>query len=380
MPDVPTRRKYLAVLAGSATALAGCSTGDSSPETSSADRTEATRTPSDTSGNDTPEPEDDGEDTPSLTEGTIAEQSLPPVAGLIPDVDPLVVSAWNTGGGGIQISDSPDTPTDTLRFNAAAGALTQRVMASYLLTSQEGAFASEVWAGQLDAGNEPDWATVVADVGVMYGSGIELPAVRDSLSATEMEYETIVDESDRLVVRGPLGDVVGATSNLVSFMPASQGSFPFSPVDRLRALVETAVGDRTPLPEADSSLRRALRRAPLSGVAHVIHSKENSLSDALDTRYEKNIPGFTITGAADGYSDARTAISHIDLGGDDQPSPATGTIAYDETAAIEEESLVTNVGTLGNEREYIRDGSIVQIRCEYTTDALTPFRGSGTVN
>ena len=44
------------------------------------------------------------------------------------------------------------------------------------------------------------------------------------------------------------------------------------------------------------------------------------------------------------------------------------------------ESLIANVGNLGIEREYVRDGTMVQVRCEYTDDALSPFRGSMTIN
>ncbi|WP_340098063.1 hypothetical protein [Salinibaculum salinum] len=380
MPDVSTRRELLTVLGtGTATVLAGCSGGDSSSDATSTDQPAATgtETPSDTGGTTTAEPGQDSADSPSLTDGSIAERSLPAFAGIIPDVDPLVVGGWNTGGRGVRVTDYPDTPSDTLRFNAMVGRIPSTAMGAYLLTSQEGAFVSQLWTAQLEAGNEPDWATVVAGVGAMYGSGIEVQTTRETLSATESEYERIADDQNRLVVRGPEGDVVGVTPEVFAFVPASQRTFAFSPVDRLRALLETALGNRQSLPERDQSLRRALVHTPSAGILHVAHSRDGPLGDVLTSLRETDTPGFSVAGYATGYTTARTAVSHIDIGGEDQPSPATGTIVYDDSASIDGETLTANVGNHGAGREYVQDGTMVQATCEYARDDLSVFLGSG---
>lgn len=349
MPDVPTRREYLTMLgAGSATVLAGCSKSDLL--------------------------------SPSLTDGTISEQSLPPFAGIVPDIDPLVLAGWNTGGQTIRVTDYPDTPTDTLRFNAIGGGLPPAAMGVYLLTSEVGTFVSQLWLSQLEANNEPDWMGVVADIWVMYGPDVEIQTARESLSTSESSYETIVDEQNQLVVRGPEGDVVGVTPTLFAFVPASQGEFPFSPVKRVRALVNTALGNRTPLPDRDAPLREALRHTPSTGIVHVAHSQDVALGDAMDSHREMDTPVSGFTGSATGYSAARTAVSHIDVSSDDKPSPATGTLVYDETSAIDGETLTDRVGNLGNKRTYVQDGTMVQVNCEYTSDALSPLLASNPMN
>jgi hypothetical protein len=213
----------------------------------------------------------------------------------------------------------------------------------------------------------------------MYGSSIEGQTTRETLSAIESNYETIMDEQEQLVVRGPEGDVVGVTPEVFAFVPASQGEFPFSPLDRLRALLETALGNRQSLLERDESLRRALVHSPSTGILHVAHSREGALGDALTGLRETNTPGFSVAGYATGYSTARTAVSHVDVS-DDGPSPATGTIVYDEAASIDGDTLIARVGNLGTGREYVQDGTMVQVNCEYTRDALSPFLGSTAVN
>jgi hypothetical protein len=378
-----TRRELLAVLGASGAAvLTGCSEDGSAPENTSTSQPGGTRTetPADTAGTTTAEPEQDSADSPSLTDGTIAERSLPAFAGIIPDVDPLVLAAYNTGGGGLRVTDFPETPTDTLRFNAMAGRIPPTAMGSYLLATVEGAFVSQLWTAQLEARNEPDWASVVAGIGVMYGSSIEVQTTRETLSAIESDYETIADRQEQLVVRGPEGDVVGVTPEVFAFVPASQGEFPFSPLDRLRALLDTALGNRQSLPERDQSLRQALVHTPSTGILHVAHSRDGALGDALAGLRETDTPGFSLAGYATGYSAAQTAVSHIDVSSDDGPSPATGTIVYDDAASIDGDTLTARVGNLGTDREYVQDGTMVQMNCEYTRDALSSFLGSNPVN
>lgn len=368
MSQKPTRRRVLSALgSASLAALAGCSSS-SDPQST------ATPTQSDSpTGSSTQEADREATQPPSLESGTISTTPLSDIAGIIPQVDPLVVSAWKSPSGGISVVDPAefDERKDTLRYNTVNGRLAPTAMAAYLLSRENAPFVGPLWLGYLENDITVEWSAVVAGVSVMYADGIGLSTVRTRAAQSDVEYETITDSDSAVILRSSDGAVVGVTSNVFAFVPATDNPLPFSPVSRVTALIETANGNRTSLASQDSLLKTTLQHARVQGIVHLAHSQNAPLGEALPA-YRRSMGDamFSVAGSATGYDAAQTAVCQLDEA-QEAPVSATATIGFPEGEGVDEAELIANVGNLGVEREYVRDEDIVRVSCEYPEDALS---------
>lgn len=308
----------------------------------------------------------------SLESGTIETTSLSDIASIIPQVDPLVMSAWKSPEG-LSVMDPAEyeEPEDTLRYNTVNGRLAPTAMAAYLLSRENAPLVGPLWLGYLENNVSAEWTAVIAGVSVMYSSDIDISTLRTTAESVDVEYETVTDTDSAVIFQGSNGAVVGVTSNVFAFVPAIDDSLPFAPVNRVTALIETAAGNRESLPSQDSLLKPTLRHARVQGIVQLTHSQNAPLGDALpDHQQRMNGAAFSVTGDTTGYEAAQIAVCQLD-GVQEAPVSATATIGFPDGKDVDEGTLIESVGNLGEERTYVQDENIVRVGCEYPKDALS---------
>jgi hypothetical protein len=315
----------------------------------------------------------------SVESAAISSTPLADIASIIPQVDPLVMSAWRLPAGGAGNTVQFEERTDTLRYNTVNSRLAPNAVGAYLLSGEAAPFVGPLWLGYSENGLSTPWFAVIAGVSVIYGDSNGLATVRSRLDSVDVEYETVTDSDNAVILRGSNGGVVGVTSKVFAFVPAIDESTPFSKVSRVTALIETATHERESLASQDSLLNTTLRKAKLQGIVHLTHSQDAPLGEALPA-HRRTIDGdaLSVTGSATGYEPARTAVCQLD-GVQEAPVSATATIRIPDIEDIDESELIANVGNRGAERKYVRDEEIVRVSCEYPQDALSEVLSDSSI-
>ncbi|RXK49237.1 hypothetical protein [Halorientalis pallida] len=346
--------------------LAGCS-GSSDSESSPTDQPPAT---------------DGGEPTgtePTATldaepvaveDGTVSAGELPPYADLLPATeDALLFAVFGTETeSGHEIGATPDEPSDPLRFDGLSGAVTGRVLAAFLLSTDFGFRVDRLGI------DETERVLSVGGVGVQVFP-VDFEGAMADLEDADVSMRFQAD--DRAVFVGPEDDVFGLTADALVFAGAEQGSGSFDPVDRIRAIVDARTGAERPKHETDDDFAQFLRHAETGGSVAGGYAPNADLETLVGDRASDASPS-RVNLVTDGFGAATAGVFRMGLHNGDAHQPARGTLFYPNRDAIDEDALTTTVGAAATNRSYVRDGTTVRVEGSYSWDALSEFETEST--
>ncbi|WP_424019145.1 hypothetical protein ACOZ4N_06640 [Halorientalis pallida] len=341
--------------------LAGCSgSPDGSPDTATDTRGDKS-SPTETDATATSAAE-----SVAVESGTISAGELPPYADLLPalDDDSLVFAVFGTETeSGHKIAATPDEPSDPLRFDGLAGAVTGRVLAAFLLSTDFGFRVDRLGI---------DETKRVLSVG---GVGVQVFPVDFEGAMADLEGADVsmrFQSDDRAVFVGPEDDVFGLTADALVFAGAEQRSGSFDPVERIRAVVDARTGAERPKHETDAEFATLLRHAEDGGSVAGAYAPDADLATLIADRTSDGSQS-RVNLVTDGFEAATAGVFRMGLNNGDAPQPARGTLFYPDRDAIDADALTATVGAAASNRSYVRDGSTVRVEGSYSWAALSEF-------
>ncbi|MFB6082766.1 MAG: hypothetical protein ABEJ94_00805 [Halorientalis sp.] len=347
--------------------LAGCSGSQDGSTDTPEQSTGENSTPTGTAGAVTPD------ESFAVENGTISAGELPPYADLLPTIgdDALLFSAFGTETeSGHEIGETPAEPTDPLRFDGLAGAVTGRVLGAFLLSTDFGFRVRRLGI---------DGTKRVLSVG---GVGVQVLPVDFAGAMADLESADVsirFRADDRAVFVGPEGDVFGLTADALVFASAEQRSGSFSPVERIRAIVDARTGAERAKHETDEGFARLLRHAGTGGSVAGAYAPTSDLATLVEGRTGDASPA-RVRFVTDGFGAATAGLFRMGLTNGDAPQQARGTLFYPTPDAIDEDALTTTVGAAATDRSYVRDGTTVRASGSYSWETLSEFEASNTIS
>ena len=339
------RRRTLYLAGAGMAALAGCSGSSDDPDESDTDDTE------DDSTEESSDDGADGSDEIGEYEGTIETGDLPSYASLLPDNDrseyfygaidfeTMLAIADDSGEQG------GEEPTDPLIVNPLEFVLMSFGAVPFsensVPTEAELVYANDVYAisGEYD---------------------------RESIGNTleEAGYETVdTTDSYAIYTREEATDVVGITNEAFAFPDPNTDD----PVDAVRRLVRTAVGERDPKHLVDEEFEWLLRAGGNSGISTGIYTDADEFDASWLGAEQSSEETEAFESDYDAFEGAYGAHHHLVLE-TDAGARAGAIVTYADEDRVDTDRLESSLGTEADSVELTRDETAVSVDAEYSGD------------